>query len=136
MSAETVEAKSHIAARPLVSMAEQKEALRDGKIVGFTCGSCGHEQFSPMMRCPKCRSKELSSREFSITGKVVSYTIQSVASEEFINETPFAFAVIQLDDGPRVSGWVPWISRPDELPLGSNVEYTPTYKPGMMFEKS
>lgn len=126
----------HMAAAPIVSMNEQQEALRDGKILGTHCKACGHDQISPMVRCPKCRGTDLASREFSTTGRVVSHTIQSVASEQFMNETPFAFAIIQLDDGPRVSGWVPWVGKPEELPLGSKVTYVPSYKPGMMFEKA
>lgn len=125
----------HAAARPLLSMTEQQEKLRDGEIWGFRCDACGYEQFSPMLRCPKCRKNDLSTRRFSSTGKVVGYTIQSVAAEAFLNETPFAFAIIDLDDGPKVSGWVPWIAKPADLPLGASVEFTPSYKPGMMFEK-
>lgn len=125
----------HLAQRPKLSLDEQQKALRDGRIVGFRCGACGHEQVSPLLRCPKCRGTDVAAREFSTTGTVVSYTIQSVASEQFLNETPFAFAIVALDDGPRVSGWIPWIARPADLPLGAKVRYTPSYKPGMQFEK-
>lgn len=130
-----VSPEPHLAVRPKVSLEEQKKALRDGRILGFRCGACGHQQVSPLVRCPKCRSDDVAAREFSTTGAVVSYTIQSVASEQFLNETPFAFAIIQLDDGPRVSGWIPWIARATELPIGAKVRYTPSYKPGMQFEK-
>lgn len=125
----------HLALRPVLSLKEQKELLREGKVVGFNCASCSYDRFSPMLRCPKCRSSTIQRREFSKTGTIVSYTIQAVASEAFLNETPFAFALIQLDDGPRVSGWIPWIAKPAELPAGQKVEYTPSYKAGMMFEK-
>ena len=132
---ETVTEDAHGARRPLLSLTEQQERLRDGEIWGFHCDACGYDQFSPMLRCPKCRKTDLATRRFSTTGRVVSHTIQSVAAEQFMNETPFAFAIIDLDDGPKVSGWVPWIARPSDLPLGSAVEYVPSYKPGMQFEK-
>lgn len=124
-----------LAPAPLLSLKQQKELLKDGKIVGFQCKACKHERFSPMLRCPECKSGDIVTREFSKTGTVVSYTIQSVASEAYLNETPFAFAIVQLDDGPQVSGWIPWISKEKELPLGQKVEYVPSYKPGMQFEK-
>ncbi len=108
--------------------------LRDGKVVGFHCPACKIDRFSPMLRCPSCKGP-VERRTFSNTGTVVSYTIQTVASEQFLNETPFAFALIQLDDGPRVSGWIPWIAKEKDLPMGQKVEYTPSYKPGMQFEK-
>ena len=125
----------HMAGRPVLSLKEQKDLLKDGKVVGFHCQSCKLDRFSPMLRCSKCGSEAVVRRQFSTTGTVASYTIQSVASEQFLNETPFAFALIQLDDGPRISGWIPWIAKAGDLPLGQKVEYVPSYKPGMMFEK-
>ena len=123
------------AARPVLSLKEQKEALRDGRIVGFHCKACKLDRVSPMARCPRCRGTGIGTREFSKTGKVVGYTIQSVASEQFLNETPFAFALVQLDDGPTISGWIPWIGKPKDLEMGQKVEYVASYKPGMQFEK-
>jgi uncharacterized OB-fold protein len=125
----------HMAGRPVLSLKEQRDLLREGKVVGFHCRECRNDRFDPMLRCPKCGSGEVERRQFSTTGTIVSYTIQSVASEQFLNETPFAFALVQLDDGPRVSGWIPWIGKEKDLPLGQKVEYVPSYKPGMMFEK-
>ncbi|MFO1533827.1 MAG: Zn-ribbon domain-containing OB-fold protein [Thermoplasmatota archaeon] len=125
----------HLAPRPVLSLKEQRDLLRDGKVVGFHCPACKTDRLSPMTRCPKCGGTDIVRREFSKTGTVASYTIQSVASEQFLNETPFAFALIQLDDGPRVSGWIPWIAKAKDLPMGQKVEYVPSYKPGMMFEK-
>ncbi len=125
----------HQAHRPVLSLKEQRELLKDGKVVGYHCTACKYDRFDPMNRCPKCKSTKVERRQFSSTGTIVSYTIQAVASEAFLNETPFAFAVIQLDDGPRVSGWIPWIAKPKDLPLGQKVEYVSSYKPGMMFEK-
>jgi uncharacterized OB-fold protein len=127
--------QAHMAMPPLLSLKQQKEALKENRIVGFSCASCKHERFTPMARCPACKSNDIATREFSRTGTVVSYTIQSVASEAFLNETPFAFAIVKLDDGPQVSGWVPWIAKPKDLGVGQKVEYVSSYKPGMQFEK-
>jgi uncharacterized protein len=123
------------ARRPALSLKEQKEALREGRIVGFHCNGCRLDRVSPMARCPRCHGIDIVPREFSKTGKVVSYTIQSVASEQFLNETPFAFALIKLDDGPMISGWIPWIAKAKDLEMGQKVEYVPSYKPGLQFEK-
>ena len=126
---------SHVAQPPVMSLKQQREHLREGRIVGFRCAGCGHERFSPMARCTQCKGATIQTRDFSRTGTVVGFTIQSVASEAYLNETPFAFAVIQLDDGPTVSGWIPWIAKEKDLALGQKVEYVPSYKPGMQFEK-
>lgn len=124
-----------IATPPVVSMKAQREAMRDGKITGSHCKSCKHDQIAPMARCPKCHGRDIEVRTFSNTGVVVSHTIQSVAAEQFLNETPFAFAIIKLDDGPKITGWIPWISKPKDLAAGQKVEYVPSYKAGMQFEK-
>src|ERR1041385_638923 len=121
-------ADPHMAGRPVMSLKEQRDLLRDGKMVGFHCTACKNDRFDPMLRCPKCGSLDIARREFSTTG--------TVAAESFLNETPFAFALIQLDDGPRVAGWIPWIGKEKDLPLGQKVRYTPSYKPGIMFEKT
>ncbi len=125
----------HKAARPSISMKEQTDKMRDGELWGPHCNACGHDQITPMVRCTKCNSRDIVPRQFSATGKVVSYTIQTVAPEVFMNEVPYAFAVIQLDDGPKVSGWVPFISRASDLPIGDTLQFSPSYKPGMMFDK-
>ncbi len=128
-------ADPHLAERPVLSLKEQFEARKDNKIIGFHCPVCKLDRISPMTRCPRGHPSVIERRQFSTTGKVVTYTIQAVAAEQFLNETPFAFVLVQLDDGPRVSGWIPWIAKPKDLPMGQKVEYVSSYKPGMQFEK-
>lgn len=119
-----------------LSIKDQKNALRDGKIVGLECSTCGERHFAPVVRCSKGHDA-LRQKEFSVEGKVVSYTIQVIAPEAFINEVPFAWVVVELDNGgPRVSGWVPFISKAADLATGQRVKFTSSYKPGMVFEKA
>ena len=119
-----------------LTLKAQKDAMRDGKILGRECAKCHHRAITPMARCTRCGGDQVSTATFANEGQVVTFTIQTVASEQFLNEVPFAWVVVELDGGPRVSGWVPFVSRPDELPLGQRVRFTPGYKPGMMFEKA
>lgn len=128
--------EKHKATRPLMTMDEQQKKLRDEEIWGFHCSTCKYDQFSPMVRCARCGGLDIATRKYSTTGTVVSYTIQSVAGEQFLNEVPFAWAIIKLDDGPQISGWIPYIAKPAELPKGQTVKFIPSYKPGMMFEKA
>lgn len=121
--------------RSSITMKEQQDALRDGRILGFECMECGVRRLTPMAICPNGHH-EIRVKEFATTGTVETYTIQQVASEQFMNEVPFAWAIIALDEGgPRVSGWIPFIAKPDDLPMGAQVKYSPSYKPGMRFEK-
>lgn len=123
-----------MASTELATIEEIEEKRKDGTLVGFRCGN-EHTFASPVRRCPRCGSDEISEVELPKRGEVVTYTIQNVASEEFMNETPFAWAIIELEDGSRVTGWIPYIGSKDDLPIGTEVEFSPTYKPGVMFEK-
>jgi uncharacterized OB-fold protein len=115
----------------------QRDGMRDGKILGYECGKCKRRQITPMVRCPQCAAVDVKVVEFATTGKVVTYTIQQIASEQFLNEVPFAWVIVELDQGgPRVSGWMPFIARPDDLRAGQKVKFTSSYKPGMQFEKA
>lgn len=119
----------------LATIDDIEEKRKDGTLVGFRCDQ-GHTFVSPVRRCPRCRSDEIREVELPERGTVVSYTIQNVASDAFMNETPFAWAIIELEDESRVTGWIPYVGNEDDLPLGTEVEFTPTYKPGVMFEKA
>jgi uncharacterized OB-fold protein len=120
-----------------LTLKAQRDAMRDGKILGFECAKCKRRQITPMARCANCGTTDVKVAEFATTGKVVTYTIQQVASEQFLNEVPFAWVIVELDDGgPRVSGWMPFIARPGDLPVGQPVKFISSYKPGMMFEKA
>ncbi len=117
------------------SFKEQYNSLRDGKVKGFECVKCHKRSVTPLARCD-CGG-DVVQKTFASTGKVETYTIQRIASEQFINDTPFAWVVVQLDDGgPRVTGWIPYIGKPGEIKIGDKVRLTTSYKPGFMFEKA
>ena len=118
-----------------LSIKEFEEGIRDGKIEGYTCTNCGHKQIDVMEFCPVCHSSQLQKTEFSNRGKVVTYTIQQVAPEQFMNEVPYAWAIIQLDDGPKITGWIPFVAKPEDLPIGQRVAFKKSYLPGIVFEK-
>jgi len=118
-----------------LSIKDQKAQLREGRIVGLECTACGERHFAPVVRCSQGHDA-LHRKEFATEGKVVSYTIQVVAPEAFLNEVPFAWVVVELDGGgPRVSGWIPFVAKPQDLATGQRVRFTASYKPGMVFEK-
>ena len=118
-----------------LSVKEFQEGIREGKITGYKCAKCGHKQIDIIEFCPVCHSPDLQKVEFSNAGTVLTYTIQLVAPEQFMNEVPYAWAVIELDDGARMTGWIPFISKPSDLPIGQRVAFKKSYLPGVVFEK-
>lgn len=112
-----------------------EEGVHDGKIRGYRCRNCGLQRIDILEFCPNCHKAELEEVEFSDKGSVLTYTIQFVAPEQFMNEVPYAWAIIQLDDGPKITGWIPFISKPSNLPVGQRVVFKRSYLPGIVFEK-
>ena len=121
-------------ASPL-TVKEFQQGIREGKIQGYRCRKCSHKQIDIIDFCPSCHSAELEKVEFSGEGRVATFTIQFVAPEQFMNEVPYAWAVIDLDDGPRVTGWIPFIAKSEDLPIGQRVRFSKSYLPGIVFTK-
>jgi uncharacterized OB-fold protein len=115
---------------------EHEEAARRGIIEGLRCEDCGRTQVTSAVVCPGCGGDHLVTAEFSTEGTVVTYTILDVPSEQFMDEAPYAFVIVQLDDGPRCTGWMPYVKKPGDIAIGDRVRFVKTYKPGMVFEKA
>lgn len=116
------------------SFKEQHDQLRDGKVTGYHCDACGKDSITPLIRCD-CGG-HISRKDYASTGTVETFTIQRVAAEQFINDTPFAWVVVQLDDaGPRVTGMMLYIGKASDLQIGQKVKLVSSFKPGFMFEK-
>ena len=115
----------------------QKDAAKDGKLLAWACLKCGHKSITPMYVCPEDGGREIQTVELPTTGKIEAYTIQKlIAPEEFLNDIPFAFVVVKLDDGTLVSGMVLDVARDADLPMGAAVRHAPSYKSVYLFEKA
>jgi uncharacterized OB-fold protein len=116
---------------------EQKEAAKDGKLLAWACGTCGHKSITPMYVCPVDKGRDIKTVTLPSTGVVEAYTIQKlIAPEEFLNDIPFAFVVVRMDDGTHVSGMVTDVASERDLPPGSKVRHSPSYKSVYLFEKA
>jgi uncharacterized protein len=95
-----------------------------GKIITNKCLKCGHIMLGTIYYCEKCHEGDLQSIELEGTGKVVTYTIQAVASEGFNDiGKPYAWVVFKIDNTAlKVSGILIGIKSPADLPLGSKVK--------------
>lgn len=118
-----------------ITVKEFQERIREGIIEGYTCEDCGHRQIDVMKFCPSCHGPNLKKTVFKSEGSVLTYTIQQVAPEQYMNEVPYAWAIIKLDDGPNITGWIPFISKSSDLPIGQKVRFKKSYLPGIVFEK-
>jgi uncharacterized protein len=108
---------------------EEEERLR-----GFR-SKCGFTTATWSLRCPQCGANDLTEATLSGRGRVAAYSVQTVPSEEFLNEAPYAYLVVDLEEGGRISGWMPGVRTDQDLSIGEKVHYVPSYKPGVQFAK-
>jgi len=99
------------------------DAAKDGNVLARKCTKCGELHLATVYFCKKCGSKGFSNSIIKGAGKVVTYTIMTVPPAGFEDYTPYAWVVMELDDsGIRVSGFLPNIQKPEDLPIGTAVK--------------
>jgi uncharacterized OB-fold protein len=80
------------------------EGLAKGKVRLQKCDACGSWVFYPRSRCPCCLSDQLRWRDVSGKGTLYTFTIaRQPTSPHFANETPQLLAVVELDEGVRLT---------------------------------
>ncbi len=106
-----------------------------GKLRGFRCTDCGLVTATWGLACSRCGHRDLEEMELTPKGKVVAFTILTVPSEDFLNDAPYAYVVVELDGGGRITGWMPTVRAENQIAIGDRVHYVTGYKPGVQFVK-
>ncbi len=79
------------------------EGAREGKLLLQRCEVCQALRFFPRYLCTECGSEKTRWVEVSGRGTVHSFTIvHRAALPEFQAQTPYAIALIDLAEGPRM----------------------------------
>lgn len=74
---------------------------------GTNCKKCGSVFFPPRDLCPTCRrSGHVEKIKLSGEGVIISYTIIRSPPEGFEGQTPYAIAIIKLNEGASIAGQV------------------------------
>ena len=66
------------------------------------CTDCGKPYFYPRSVCPACGSRNVEWFTASGRATLYSYVINHRAAPGFADDAPYAIAVVQLDEGPRM----------------------------------
>lgn len=99
------------------------EGAKAGELRLQTCNGCDHTYFPPRPFCPKCGSKDVSITQASGKGRLYSYVINHLPTPGFT--PPFAIAVVELEEGPRLmSNIVECEQTPEALVLDMPLEVT------------
>ena len=117
------------------------DAAKAGNVLARKCTKCGELHLATVYFCKKCGSKGFSNSTIKGAGKVVTYTIMTVPPAGFEDLVPYAWVVMELDDTSefinpiRISGFLPNIQKPEDLPIGIAVKVIDFDNHGILLEK-
>ena len=113
------------------------EYAKKGDILLNQCTKCKNIILETVYYCDKCFSNSFRQISYSGKGRVITYTIQSVAPEGFEDVNSYAWVIFKLDDcDVNVSGFLPGVSTPSDLPLGSKIQVIDFHvKHGLVLQK-
>jgi uncharacterized OB-fold protein len=94
------------------------DACREGVLKLQWCGSCTGAYFPPSPYCPRCLSDDVEWRAASGRGRLHTYVIAQRPAPGYEDEVPYAIAIVELDEGPRMMSNIVGIpSTPEHLVL-------------------
>ena len=80
------------------------DGLNESKVRLQRCGACAGWVFYPRTRCCHCLSDQLTWHEVSGLGTLYTFTIsRQPTAPQFADETPQKLAVVELQEGVRVT---------------------------------
>ncbi|HLF72435.1 MAG TPA: Zn-ribbon domain-containing OB-fold protein [Dehalococcoidia bacterium] len=79
------------------------EAAKRHELVMQRCKNCTNYIHFPREQCPVCFSQDLEWTQVSGKGRVYAFTnVYQAQHPAFQDGTPYTFAIVQLDEGPRM----------------------------------
>jgi len=89
---------------------------------GTRCERCGGVFFPVRDICPNCRREgKVVQIDFSGRGTVYAHTVIRAPPRGFEYLSPYAVAIVQLDEGPKVTSQIV-DCRPEDVHIGMRVE--------------
>lgn len=86
-----------------------RECSQRYNLIGTKCLICDKVFFPPRNICPECRRGSLEKREeikLSGKGEILTYTVVHSPLKPFALQVPYVMAIIELDEGPRVTAQI------------------------------
>jgi uncharacterized OB-fold protein len=91
--------------------------LRESKLMAGKCVKCGKIHLPPRPLCDNCYSQEFEWVNVSGRGKLATYTVISIAPQQFQDLTPYAVGIVQLESGLKIPGMIQEVKQ-EELRIG------------------
>jgi uncharacterized OB-fold protein len=80
-----------------------REYPRRYRYEAAVCDKCGKWFFPGRVVCDACGGREFTTRAMQRTGTILTHTTIRVAPAPFVDQAPYAIAVVEMDDGPRIT---------------------------------
>ncbi|MFB0562008.1 MAG: Zn-ribbon domain-containing OB-fold protein [Candidatus Lokiarchaeia archaeon] len=97
------------------------EALKEGKLLGLKCKSCGAVFSPPSMLCRECDSEDVEVTEVKDNGVIETYTVIRVAPMGYEEEAPYVVARAKMDEGFIMVGRLVGVE-PEKVEIGTKVK--------------
>lgn len=80
-----------------------RRAAKHGKLLYQFCPACHGRILFPRICCPHCLALDLEWRQAGGRGRIYSFTvIRQAARPCFAADVPYVYAIVELDEGPRL----------------------------------
>jgi uncharacterized OB-fold protein len=90
------------APQPTPETAEFFEGTKRGELLVQRCKSCATTFFYPRTSCPSCGSSQVEWIKASGRARLHTYVINHRPAPGFEEDAPYAIAVVELEEGPRM----------------------------------
>jgi uncharacterized protein len=80
--------------------------MQQQKLMAGRCLKCKKIHLPPRPLCDNCLSQEFEWVSISGKGKLLTYTVISVAPKQFEALTPYAVGIVELENGLKIPGMI------------------------------
>ena len=91
--------------------------LAQQKLMAGRCLKCGKIHLPPRPLCDNCFSQEFEWVNISGIGKLLTYTVISIAPQQFQDLTPYAVGIVQLEHSLKIPGMINNVKQ-EQLKIG------------------
>jgi hypothetical protein len=99
------------------------DGCREGELRLQRCVACDRFYFPPQSTCPNCASDEITWAALSGRATLHTYLINHTPAPGFEEDAPYAIAIVQLEEGPRMMSNIIGVDNtPEALVLDMDLE--------------
>ena len=91
--------------------------LAQQKLMAGRCLKCGKIHLPPRPLCDNCFSQEFEWVNISGIGKLLTYTVISIAPQQFQDLTPYVVGIVQLEHSLKIPGMINNVKQ-EQLKIG------------------